>query len=132
VLVLVGLVLIPITHPSVLSGLSLGPSIPNLFIPTWQQLKSGVLKAGLAQLPLTSLNSCIAVTQLAQQLFPQRLERDGWRWRPGPVAVSAGLMNLVGCWWGAFPCCHGSGGLAAQVGQDVRRKPAVRSRLQNL
>jgi hypothetical protein len=115
--VLVGLVLTPIAHPSVLSRLSLGPSIPRLFIPTWQQFKSGVLKAGLAQLPLTSLNSCIAVTQLAQQLFPQRLERDGWRWRPGPVAVSVGLMNLVGCWWGAFPCCHGSGGLAAQVGR---------------
>ncbi|KAF6260898.1 hypothetical protein COO60DRAFT_1283389, partial [Scenedesmus sp. NREL 46B-D3] len=114
VVVLVGLVLTPFAHPAVLSGLSLGPSTPRLFVPSWQQFKSGVLKAGLAQLPLTSLNSCIAVTQLAQQLFPQRLEQDGWRWRPAPVAVSVGLMNLVGCWWGAFPCCHGSGGLAAQ------------------
>jgi len=24
-------------------------------------------------------------------------------------------MNLVGCWFGAMPCCHGAGGLAAQV-----------------
>ena len=25
-------------------------------------------------------------------------------------------MNLVGPWFGALPCCHGAGGLAAQVG----------------
>jgi MFS superfamily sulfate permease-like transporter len=24
-------------------------------------------------------------------------------------------MNLVGCWFGAMPCCHGAGGLAGQV-----------------
>lgn len=23
-------------------------------------------------------------------------------------------MNLVGCWFGAMPVCHGAGGLAAQ------------------
>jgi MFS superfamily sulfate permease-like transporter len=23
-------------------------------------------------------------------------------------------MNLVGCWFGAMPCCHGAGGLAGQ------------------
>jgi hypothetical protein len=126
-IVLLGLILTPIAHPDVLSQLSFGPSALQLVIPTLQQFKAGVLKAGLAQLPLTSLNSCIAVTQLAQQLFPQRLQKDGWRWRPGPVAVSVGLMNLVGCWWGAFPCCHGSGGLAAQVSVKKCRRHSLQS-----
>ncbi|KAL2481084.1 Molybdate transporter 1 [Abeliophyllum distichum] len=22
-----------------------------------------------------------------------------------------GIMNLIGCWFGAMPCCHGAGGL---------------------
>jgi hypothetical protein len=30
------------------------------------------------------------------------------------VSISVGCMNLVGCWFGAMPVCHGSGGLAAQ------------------
>jgi len=53
----------------------------------------------------------VAVTQLANQLFP---ERDSQRWRPRSVAISVGGMNLLGCWFGAMPVCHGSGGLAAQ------------------
>jgi len=115
ILVLIGLLLTIISSPGVLSELRLGPTKPQFYLPTWQGFKAGVLKAGLAQLPLTSLNSVIAVSHLAVQLFPDRLAVQGWRWRPGAVAVSVGLMNLVGCWFGAFPCCHGSGGLAAQV-----------------
>ncbi|KAF2304515.1 hypothetical protein GH714_032872 [Hevea brasiliensis] len=30
------------------------------------------------------------------------------------LSVTVGLMNLVGCWFGAMPCCHGAGGLAGQ------------------
>lgn len=112
---LLGLLITVLTSPGVLTQLQLGPSIPKLYIPSWESLKAGVLKAGLAQLPLTSLNSVIAVSHLAAQLFPDRVEAQGWRWRPGAVAVSVAAMNLVGCWFGAFPCCHGSGGLAAQV-----------------
>ena len=115
-LVLLGLILTVVSSPASLSHLRLGPSKLQLYLPSWQGLKDGVLKAGLAQLPLTSLNSVIAVSHLAAQLFPDRVAVHGWRWRPGAVAVSVGLMNLVGCWFGAFPCCHGSGGLAAQVG----------------
>ncbi|KAL2527514.1 Molybdate transporter 1 [Abeliophyllum distichum] len=25
-----------------------------------------------------------------------------------------GIMNLIRCWFGAMPCCHGDGGLAGQ------------------
>lgn len=115
IIILLGLMLTVVASPGVLSQLRLGPSVPRLYLPTWGVLKDGVLKAGLAQLPLTSLNSVIAVSHLAGQLFPDRAAAQGWRWRPGAVAVSVGAMNLVGCWFGCMPCCHGSGGLAAQV-----------------
>lgn len=58
---------------------------------------------------LTILNSVVAVTMLSQELFPAV-----------PVsmvhmAVSVGVMNAVGPWFGCMPCCHGAGGLAAQA-----------------
>jgi hypothetical protein len=114
--VLAGLVMAVAAQPSVLAGLRLGPSAPRLYWPSWPLLKAGALKAGLAQLPLTALNSVVAVSQLASQLFPERAAADGWRWRPGAIALGVGGMNCVGCLLGAFPCCTGSGGLAAQVG----------------
>ena len=67
------------------------------------------MRAGLAQLPLTTLNSVVAVCQLSSDLFPLRPAR------PVLVASSVGAMNLVGAWFGAMPCCHGAGGLAGQV-----------------
>ena len=71
---------------------------------------SGILKGGLAQLPLTLLNSVFAVTLLAVQLFPSHSKRISTT----KVAWSVGLMNLVALPFGAMPMCHGSGGLAAQ------------------
>ena len=75
----------------------------------------GVLTAGLPQLPLTTLNSVISVTALCERLFPAGEERSG---RPRAtrrgVAASVGAMNLVACWFGGAPACHGAGGLAGQ------------------
>lgn len=55
-----------------------------------------------------SANSVIAVCKLSGDLFPER-EASAMH-----VSVSAGLMNFVGCWFGAMPCCRGAGGLAGQ------------------
>ena len=67
------------------------------------------MQGGLPQLPLTLLNSIVAVCQLSADKFPERPAS------PRRVAVSVGIMNLIGPWLGALPCCHGAGGLAAQV-----------------
>jgi MFS superfamily sulfate permease-like transporter len=61
------------------------------------------------QIPLSVLNSVTAVCKLSSDLFPERAELS-----PARVSVSVGLMNFVGCWFGAMPCCHGAGGLAGQ------------------
>ena len=72
-------------------------------------LGTGIVSTAIPQLPLTTLNSVVAVCQLSADLFPAKPVR------PVLVSVSVGLMNMVGAWSGAMPCCHGAGGLAAQV-----------------
>ena len=61
---------------------------------------------GLPQLPLTTLNSVVAVCALSNDLFP---ERHPPVVAPKSVAVSVGAMNLAGCAFGVMPCCHGAG-----------------------
>jgi MFS superfamily sulfate permease-like transporter len=79
------------------------------FIPGWDDFLNGVWKAGLGQVPLTILNSVIAVHQLANDLYPLKKMasiRD--------VGLFVGLMNLASAWFGSVPYCCGSGGLAGQ------------------
>ena len=118
ILVIVGLVLTMITSPDVLSSLTLGPSKPKLVIPSLEDWLIGISRAGLPQLPLTTLNSVLSVCQLAEQLFPSRPPR------PSTVATAVGSMNLIGCWFGVMPCCHGAGGLAGQVRFGARHGAA--------
>ena len=93
---------------------------PQAFVPSWYSFQKGVLEAGIGQLPLTTLNSVIAVAFLAQDLLP-KVE--------SPSTTSLGLsvagINLVGCWFGAMPVCHGSGGLAAQYRFGARSGASI-------
>ncbi|KAK6927429.1 Molybdate transporter 1/2 [Dillenia turbinata] len=50
----------------------------------------------------------VTVCKLSSDLFPGR------RFTSTSLSVTVGVMNLVGCWFGAMPCCHGAGGLAGQ------------------
>lgn len=81
--------------------------------PSWPRSEAFVntLPTALGQLPLTTLNSILAVTHLASDLYP-----SGFPPPPSPrgLGVSISLMNLFGCVYGAMPACHGSGGLAGQ------------------
>jgi MFS superfamily sulfate permease-like transporter len=79
---------------------------------------SGIWNAGIPQLPLTLLNSVLAVSLLARELFPAQKESS----TPARIAVSVGLMNLLVCPFGGMPMCHGSGGLAAQHKFGARTK----------
>jgi len=68
----------------------------------------GFWRCAIPQIPLTLLNSVVAVCALSCDLFPNRPAL------PRKVAISVGLMNLLCCPFGAMPMCHGAGGLAAQ------------------
>ncbi|KAK8608489.1 hypothetical protein V6N13_023911 [Hibiscus sabdariffa] len=106
---LLGLVLCFIRDPSIFGDLKFGPSKIGLLSITWNDWKVGFLKGAVPQIPLSVLNSVIAVCKLSGDLFPDRTELSAAK-----VSASVGAMNLVGCWFGAMPVCHGAGGLAGQ------------------
>jgi MFS superfamily sulfate permease-like transporter len=102
-------------RPSVIGG-----HYPDtIIVPTPTQFRNGFLNAGLGQLPLTTLNSVIALCALIDELFPDKHATTS------SVAMSVGIMNLVGCWFGAMPLCHGSGGLAGQYRFGARSEVSV-------
>lgn len=80
---------------------------------------NGFIYGALPQLPLTLINSVIAVCALSGDLFPGRAISTR------KMATSVGVMNLVGCWFGAMPMCHGSGGLAGQYRFGARTGGSV-------
>ncbi|CAI8601228.1 unnamed protein product [Vicia faba] len=103
-----GLLLCFIRDPSIFHDLRFGPSRIKFIRITWDDFKVGFVRAAIPQIPLSILNSVIAVCKLSGDLFPER-EASAMK-----VSVSVGVMNFVGCWFGAMPCCHGAGGLAGQ------------------
>ncbi|XP_055825282.1 molybdate transporter 2, partial [Solanum dulcamara] len=108
VVFLLGLILCFVRDPSIIHDIKFGPSKLHVLKITWEDWKTGFLRGAIPQIPLSVLNSVIAVCKLSADLFPEK-EVSATR-----VSVSVGLMNLVGCWFGAMPCCHGAGGLAGQ------------------
>lgn len=93
---------------------------PYTQVPSGKEWKTGILDAGVGQLPLTTLNSIIAVTHLAADLLPD-IETPSVT----AVGISVAAMNLFGCWFGAMPVCHGSGGLAAQYRFGARSGASI-------
>jgi hypothetical protein len=102
-------------------------SVPHAAIPVLHPSGKDFLKAtttaSLGQLPLTLLNSVIAASALASDLLPCP---------PYPAAptvtelgISVAAINLIGCWFGAMPICHGSGGLAGQFRFGARSGSSI-------
>ncbi len=85
-------------------------ALPELtpIIPSAHEWIVGLTRGALPQLPLTLLNSVLAVCALSGDLFPNR------GIPPQRMALSVGLMNLACVPFGGMPMCHGAGGLAAQ------------------
>ncbi|CAA0824443.1 Molybdate transporter 2 [Striga hermonthica] len=108
IIFLLGLILCFVRDPFIFHDLTLGPSGFHVLTITWNDFKTGFLRGAVPQIPLSVLNSVIAVCKLSGDLFP------GTELSAAKVSVSVGLMNLVGCWFGAMPVCHGAGGLAGQ------------------
>jgi hypothetical protein len=87
---------------------------PHAYIPSASDVKSGVLNAGIGQVPLTLINSIIAVVFLPPNLYRSTSEKSPIPTINGrSLGLFIALFNLVGCWFGAMPLCFGSGGFAA-------------------
>ncbi|KAG0163845.1 hypothetical protein DFQ30_010877 [Apophysomyces sp. BC1015] len=105
---------LPLPHPVA------GGHYPDMVVrPTPEEFRTGFVAAGLGQIPLTVLNSAIALCTLIDDLFPDKHTSSA------RVAVSVGAMNLIGCWFGAMPVCHGAGGLAGQYRFGARSEVSV-------
>lgn len=103
-----GFVLIWFENPSAFEALRFGLPDFGTRWPGADGWAGGVLRGALPQLPLTTLNSVIAVCALSERYFPGR------GISPTRMASSVGLMNLATVPFGGIPMCHGAGGLAAQ------------------
>ncbi|KAL1801449.1 hypothetical protein ACET3X_001791 [Alternaria dauci] len=101
--------------------------VPRAAIPVLHPSGKDFLKAtttaSLGQLPLTLLNSVIAASALASDLLPSPT------YPAAPtvteLGISVAVINLVGCWFGAMPACHGSGGLAGQFRFGARSGSSI-------
>lgn len=105
----------------VTDALQLGPSEPAVHVPNRSDWWRGFVLAAVPQLPLTILNSVVSVCELSESLYGA----SGRAAPPREVATSVGAMNLVGCWFGVMPCCHGAGGLAGQHRFGARSGMAI-------
>ena len=108
IIFLFGVVFAFIRRPKVLEEIRFGPSSFQVVKMSKRAWKEGFIKGTIPQLPLSVLNSVIGVCKLSSDLFPGR------DFSATSLSVTVGLMNVIGCWFGAMPSCHGAGGLAGQ------------------
>jgi MFS superfamily sulfate permease-like transporter len=114
-----GVLLATWKNPGVLNLIHLDWSFPAWTPLAWADFVDAFPRAALPQIPLTLLNSVIAVCALSAQLFP------GSAATPRRVSISVGLMNLVAGWFGGMPMCHGAGGLAGQYRFGARTNGSI-------
>ena len=114
-----GLLLLGVSRPEMFRDVRLTVWSPFLVLPRPADWVIGFTKGAVAQLPLTLLNSVVAVCALSGDLFPGRKVPET------AMARSVGVMNLVSCWFGGMPLCHGSGGLAGQYRFGARTGGSV-------
>lgn len=118
-LLVLGVLLAFIRSPSIFHSLRVGPSKPRVVSIHLHDWKTGFMRGAIPQLPISVLDSVVATVKLAHDLFPHTstyTKRPGLRRHMSVfrVAASIGIMNIVGCWFGAMPIGHGCSGLAGQ------------------
>jgi MFS superfamily sulfate permease-like transporter len=84
--------------------------MPQLMVPSWDEVWNSIAVAVVPQLSLTLTNAVIVTAAIARDLFPSAgaiaSERN--------LSISSGPANILLCPFGAMPMCHGAGGLTAQ------------------
>jgi hypothetical protein len=114
-----GFLFVYLEQPSLFSAIELAIPPMSLAWPSPREWQLGLWHGALPQLPLTLLNSVIAVCALSADYFPRR------GIPPRKMALSVAMMNFVCVPFGAVPMCHGAGGLAAQYSFGARTGGSV-------
>lgn len=81
-------------------------SVPSLVLPAFPDLLSAGWYLVIPQIPLTITNAVLATSLLARDLYHRDIP-------DGRLSRMIGVMNIISAPLGAFPMCHGAGGLAA-------------------
>lgn len=97
-----------------LPALTLHLRFPGVTAFTLSEVYDGLIRGGLAQIPLTATNAILATAALLKSYWPERSVPHQ------QLAVTTGLMNTLGPLVGGMPLCHGAGGLAAQYYYGAR------------
>ncbi|KAK1940169.1 Molybdate transporter 1 [Phytophthora citrophthora] len=104
-----------------LPALAFGPKFVAPVVPSAHDFGEAFAYLVLPQLPLTLLNSVVALESLAAELFPTHDKPAGVR----RVCFSIAGGNLLFAWFGMLPVCHGAGGLASQFTFGARSSLAM-------
>lgn len=90
-------------------SLTLGPAALHFPQLSLEAFSTAAIALVLPQLPLTFANSCLATADVARTYFGAAAERV----RPGRLALSLGVANLLAGSICGMPVCHGAGGMTA-------------------
>ncbi|WP_428937302.1 putative sulfate/molybdate transporter [Fontivita pretiosa] len=114
-----GFVLLYLGRPEAYAGVSLSLPAFAFHWPGGSEWFDGLVRGTVPQLPLTLLNSVVAVCALSAEYFPRHPIS------PRRMAMSVGMMNLLTVPIGVMPMCHGAGGLAGQYHFGARTGGSV-------
>lgn len=89
------------------------PSLDGMFLFGSGDLTVPAMEATVAQLAMTLGNACLGASVLMSDYFETEVS-------PDQLASSMGVMNLIAVPFGAFPMCHGSGGIAGKYAFGAR------------
>jgi predicted benzoate:H+ symporter BenE len=103
-----------------LPRLDVGFHLPQLILPSWQEIRRGSEVMVVPQIPLTLTNAIIVTAAVTHQLFPKEQHHVSER----NLALSTGLGNLVAAPFGGYLMCHGAGGIAGHFRFGARSATA--------
>ena len=86
---------------------SVGIRLPQLHIPEWTDILTGLVLLAIPQIPLSLGNSILATKQVSDDLFPDRKSLTVRK-----ISFTYAFMNLINPFFSGIPSCHGSGGMA--------------------
>jgi SulP family sulfate permease len=99
-----------ISRDQSLPSLQVDLYLPTLITLSWNEISNAASSMVLPQLAMTLTNAVILTAAIATNYFPS----DGERISAKRLALSTGGLNLLLTPFGAFPMCHGAGGLVVQ------------------
>jgi len=86
---------------------SVGIRLPQLHVPEWTDILTGLVLLAIPQIPLSLGNSVLATKQVSDDLFPDRKSLTVRK-----ISFTYSFMNLINPFFSGIPTCHGSGGMA--------------------